>query len=271
MVAELALRVHLEVPQAVTLSPDAERNRDAWTAYAPDYVPAAEQNWAEAEITWGVWGMPETELRALPEVEGKDVVELGCGTAYISAWLARRGARPVGVDVTPAQLETARRLQREHGLEFPLVEASAEDVPLPDASFDLAVSEYGASIWVDPYRWIPEAARLLRPGGELVFLVNGTLVMLCAPDIPDTPPGTELVRPYFGMHRFEWTGEDSVDFHLGYGDWIRLLRANGFEVLDLIEVQAPEGAPPQSYKAFPSPEWARRWPSEEIWRARKTR
>ena len=94
-----------------------------------------------------------------------DTVELGCGTAYFSAWLASRGARPVGIDITPAQLETARRMQAEFGLDFPLIEASAEDVPLPDESFDLAISEYGASIWADPYRWIPEAARLLRPGG----------------------------------------------------------------------------------------------------------
>ena len=94
--------------------------------------------------------MPESELRVLPDVDGKDVVELGCGTAYVSAWLARRGARPVGVDLTAEQLETARRMQAKHGLDFPLVHASAEDVPLPDASFDLAVSEYGASIWCDP-------------------------------------------------------------------------------------------------------------------------
>ena len=86
----------------------------------------------------------------------------------------------VGVDPTPAQLETARRMQQETGIEFPLVEAVGEDVPLPDASFDLALSEYGASIWADPYRWIPEAARLLRPGGRLIFLRNSTLVIVCA-------------------------------------------------------------------------------------------
>jgi SAM-dependent methyltransferase len=123
-------------------------------------------------MTWGLWAVPESELRVLGDVAGLDVVELGCGTAYVSAWLARRGARPVGVDPTPAQLETARAMQAEFGLEFPLYEAAAEDVPLADASFDLAVSEYGASIWADPYRWVPEAARLLRGGGRLVFLLT---------------------------------------------------------------------------------------------------
>jgi SAM-dependent methyltransferase len=167
----------------MTLSEDALRNRQAWTKTNAEYTDArALEAWAKPEIDWGVFSVPETELGVLGDVAGKDVIELGCGTAYFSAWLARRGARVTGLDVTPAQLETARRCQRETGIEFPLVGASAEDVPLPDASFDLDLSEYGASIWCDPQRWIPEAARLLRPGGELVFLCNSPLSMLCAPD-----------------------------------------------------------------------------------------
>jgi SAM-dependent methyltransferase len=245
------------------------RNRAEWTSWAPDYAAAAPSAWAAEEIVWGVWWVPESQVRVLPEsVEGLDVVELGCGTAYISAWLARRGARPVGVDITPAQLETAREMQARFGLEFPLVEASAEAVPLPNASFDLAVSEYGASIWADPYKWVPEAARLLRPGGELVFLVNGTLAILTSPD-EEKPPGRELLRPYFGMHRFEWTDTTSVEFHLGYGDWIRLLRRCGFDVIDLVELQAPESGAEHQDPTAPERWWARQWPSEEIWRVRK--
>jgi SAM-dependent methyltransferase len=245
------------------------RNRGEWTSWAPEYAAEAPVAWAAEEITWGIWRVPEAEARVLPEsVDGLDVVELGCGTAYVSGWLARRGARPVGIDITPAQLETARAMQERFGLEFPLIRASREAVPLPDASFDLAVSEYGASIWADPYAWVPEAARLLRPGGELVFLVNGTLAMLASPDAEE-PPGRELLRPYFGMHRFEWTDVDSVEFHLGYGDWIRLLRASGLEVVDLVELQAPESGPDHRYPALPERWWARQWPSEEIWRARE--
>src|SRR4029453_11092335 len=118
----------------------------------------------------------------LGDVPGLDIIELGCGTAYFSARLAMHGARPVGVDPTPAQLATARRVQGQTGIVFPLVEAPAERVPLPDASFDLAVSEYGASLWADPARWIPEAARLLRPGGRLVFMTNSFIAYLCGID-----------------------------------------------------------------------------------------
>jgi len=147
----------------------AVRNRELWTRSNADHTDAqAPEAWAQEEITWGMFRVSESEVEVLGDVSGLDVLDLGCGVAYFSAWLARRGARPVGLDVTPAQLETARRMQAETGLSFPLVEASAEDVPLPDASFDLVLSEYGASIWCEPAAWVLEAARLLRPGGRLV-------------------------------------------------------------------------------------------------------
>ena len=249
----------------------AARNRAYWDEVnAPLYAPQGRRAWASDEISWGIFGVPEAELRVLPEdLAGKDVVELGCGTAYVAAWLARRGANVTGIDNSEEQLKTARALQDEHDLHFPLIHGNAETTGLPDASFDLAISEYGASIWADPYRWIPEAARILRPDGELSFLVNGTLWVLTVPDTDDEgPAGDRLLRPYFGMHRFEWPDEPGVEFHLGHGDWIRLLRANGFEVLDLIEIRAPEGATTAAHELV-DPEWARRWPAEQIWKARK--
>jgi SAM-dependent methyltransferase len=246
---------------------DAARNREVWTRSNASYTAGDARHAWTRELSWGIWGIADDELRVIGDVRGLDVVELGCGTAYLAAWFARHGARPVGVDITPAQLETARAMQEEFGLEFPLLEADAAETGLPDASFDLVVSEYGASIWVDPYRWIPEAARLLRPGGELVFLRNSTLVMLCSPD--EGQADERLQRPQFGMHRFEWPDDEGIEFHLGHGDWIRLLRSSGFEILDLIELQAPPDARTHPYYDFVTADWARKWPSEEIWKARK--
>ncbi|HEX3291301.1 MAG TPA: class I SAM-dependent methyltransferase [Gaiella sp.] len=253
------------------ISEDARRNREDWTRANAEHTDAeASQAWAREEITWGVFGVPEASIDTLGGVDGLDVVELGCGTAYVSAWLARRGARPVGVDVTPAQLATARRCQVEFGLEFPLVEASAEDVPLPSGTFDLAVSEYGASIWCDPHRWLPEAYRLLRPGGRLWFLRNSTLSMLCAPD-EEGPPGETLLRPQRGLARMEWPGETGVEWQLPHGELFRLLRRSGFDVIDLVELYAPDEATDHEYYAAFSAEWARKWPAEEIWVAAKPR
>jgi len=252
-----------------TLPEHVARNRAAWDEWAPDYVPNGERSWrlAPGDEKWGVWDLPEREVRLLPDdVAGLDAIELGCGTAYVSAWLARRGARPVGVDNSEQQLVTARRLQAEHGLTFPLVHGNAETVPYPDASFDLAISEYGASIWADPYLWIPEAARLLRPGGRLIFLINATLLMLCMPD-EERPATNELLRPLRGLHRLEWSDDQSVNFALSHGEWIRVLRESGFAIERLAELWPGEDAT----TTFPyvTPEWARQWPTEEVWIARR--
>ena len=251
------------------MSDYVERNIEAWTRNNAEYTDrAARDAWAREDLLWGVFAWPESQLRTLPEVSGMDVCELGCGTAYVSAWLSRRGARPVGVDVTPAQLETARRCQEESGIVFPLVEASAEDVPLESESFDLAISEYGASIWCDPYRWLPEAYRLLRPGGRLWFLRNSTLSILCAPE-DESPPGDVLLRPQRGLGRMEWPGEIGVEWQLPHGDLFRLLRRTGFDVVDLVELYAPDDATDHEYYVTFSAGWSRKWPVEEIWVAAK--
>lgn len=249
----------------------ADINRAAWTSYAPDFRDAAERCWATDQIAWGIWDLPESELNGLGVPvrawAGLPAIELGCGTAYFSAWLAKAGVKPVGIDLTPAQLETAREMQARHGLHFPLIEGNAEHLPFADGSFDLAFSEYGASIWCDPYVWIPEAARVLRPGGTLVFMRNTPLSMLCA---PATGPVTEtLQRPAFGLHRLEWADDPPcVEFNLMHGEMIRLLRQHGFEIEALIELQAPADAAPTRFD-YMSVEWAQKWPSEEIWRVRK--
>jgi SAM-dependent methyltransferase len=244
------------------------RNRAYWDEQARDYADEGRTKWEAEEPDWGIFSVPESEVGLLPqELDGRDAIELGCGTAYVSAWLARRGARPVGIDNSEAQLATARRYQQEFGLEFPLLHGDAEQVPYPDESFDLAISEYGASIWCDPYAWIPEAARLLRPGGELVFLVNSILSILCGLDDGNLPAGDELLRPLFGMHELDWPDDDSVEFHLPQGKMIELLQDSGLTVEQLIEVRPPADATTR-FKHI-SLEWARRFPCEEVWRARK--
>ena len=245
-------------------------NRSAWNKFAAEYVEPGRRNWSQTEPTWGIWGVPEADVGMLPDdASGMRTVELGCGTGYVSAWLARRGAIPIGLDNSPAQLATARTFQHEFGLEFPLLHADAERAPLAGGAFDLAISEYGASIWCDPYRWIAEAARLLRPGGRLVYLANSTLLMLCTPDEDGVAATDRLLRPHFGMHRFEWPDDDSVEFHLTHGDTIRLLSDCGLEVEELVEVRPAEGS--TTRYPYVTLEWARRWPSEEVWKARKRR
>jgi 2-polyprenyl-3-methyl-5-hydroxy-6-metoxy-1,4-benzoquinol methylase len=79
--------------------PDHVR-RNVWNRWAAEYVETGRANWARSEPDWGIWDVPESALGVLPDVAGQDTVELGCGTGYVSAWLARRPARPVGIDLS---------------------------------------------------------------------------------------------------------------------------------------------------------------------------
>lgn len=243
-------------------------NRATWDEDARNWVQRGRDAWARKEPVWGR-GNPESELHPLPDLMGLDVVELGCGTAYVSAWLMRRGARVTGLDNSSNQLATARMLQKEFSLCFPLVHADAERPPFADASFDFVISQYGAATWCDPYRWIPEAARLLRPGGRLVFMAQSTLARMC---LPEQGPATDrLVRDLFGLHRVVWRGTSGTEyrvFTLPHGEWIRLLAGCGLVVEDLIEVRVPAGATNNDFPEFPD-EWVRRWPAEEVWFARR--
>jgi SAM-dependent methyltransferase/ribosomal protein S18 acetylase RimI-like enzyme len=243
-------------------------NRRAWDGFAPDYATAGARQWS-AEPSWGELGVPESALGLLGgDLAGMDVVELGCGTGYVSAWCRRRGARlVVGIDNSPAQLATAAALQRRHDEPFPLLLADAEHAPFAEGSFDLAVSEYGAAIWCDPRQWIPEAARLLRSGGRLVFLGNSVLSMLCAPDFEAERIGPVLRRPQRDIHRFEWPDTPGVEFHVSHGEMIRILRRAGFEILDLVESYCEPDAVLEHSPV--TAEWASRWPGEEIWVARR--
>jgi len=242
-------------------------NRAIWDHWAEDYIKPGRRAWEDRDPRWGLWGVPESVVGLLRSFTGGDVIELGCGTAYVSSWLADLGGKPVGIDNSSVQLSTARQLQREMNLEFPLIQCDAEKLPFINESFDFAISEYGASIWCDPYLWIPEASRVLKPGGSLVFLGNSALLMLCVTDDDETPADVKLRRPQFGMHRFEWPDDPGIEFHISHGDRIRLFRECGLEVEDLIEIQ-PSSESKTRY-SFVDLEWSRKWPAEEAWIVRK--
>ncbi len=91
--------------------------------------------------------------------------------------------------------------------------------------------------------------------------------MLCSPD-SDDPAGEHLERPQFGLHRIDWPGEEAPDWHLPHGEMLALLRDTGFEVEALHELWAPEGAEDEQ-RFYLVRGWARRWPGEEVWVARR--
>jgi SAM-dependent methyltransferase len=238
-------------------------NRELWTKANAEYVgERAYEDWPSDSVVWGIFSIPEKVLNVLGDVSGLDVVELGCGTAHFSGWLARLGARPIGIDITPVQLQTALRCQERFKISFPLIEANAECIPLKSDSCDLAVSECGASLWCDPERWVSEASRVLRPGGRLIFHSSSVLAILCLPEGGQT--ARQLVRGQRDVYRIE-LDNGAVEFHPSHGDWIRILHASNFEIDTLHELYAPPGAKLHPYYQYTNPEWAARWPAEELW------
>lgn len=245
-------------------SEQALTNRAYWDRTSDEYQERHKDFIRQPEPRWGVWQIPEADLGVLGDVAGKDVLELGCGAAQWSILLAKQGARPVGLDNSERQLEHARRLMSEDGVDFPLIHSSAEEVPLPDGSFDVVFCDHGAFTFANPYKLVPEAARLLRPGGLLAFSHSSPFVAVC--EGKDERVHPTLTRDYFGLH--EQDNGEVVTYELPYGEWIRLFRDNGFVVEDLIEPRpAPDAT--STYWDEGERDWARRWPSESIWKARK--
>jgi SAM-dependent methyltransferase len=242
-----------------------EHNRAFWNETSDSYQLKHGPQLKVENPGWGVWQIPEEEVHALGPVEGKDVLELGCGAAQWSIALARLGAHVVGLDVSARQLDHARELMAEADVHFPLVESSAEETPFGKESFDVVFCDHGAIGFTDPYKTIPEAARVLRPGGILAFSMMTPFADACWPGGVEVP-GSQLTVDYFGMHRRE--DEETIEFQLGYGDWIRLFRSSGLVVEDLIELH-PEPGSTSTYFGEDHLAWARRWPLEHIWKVSK--
>lgn len=249
-----------------SLPDHVRKNKAMWESTSDAYEQAHEDALAGPNaLSWGLWRIPEAELHVLGEVSEKDILEFGCGAARWSLALAQQGARPVGIDISSRQLAHARRLLSAAGVDFPLIEASAEAVPLPDASFDIVFCDWGAMTFCDPLRAVPEAARLLRQGGLFAFACATPLQVICT-DFQTDHLERHLVNDYFGLMRLEWS--DSVEFQLPYGEWVRLFRRNNLLIEDLIETRPLPGMT-STYRSEEENEWARHWPMENIWKLRK--
>jgi len=247
------------------LPADAAVNRAYWDGYSDEYQ---ETHGAQLRrpLAWGMGAVPEARVRALGRVRGLEVLEYGCGAAQWSIFLAQRGARMTGLDNSARQLAHAHALMTELGVAVPLVHAAAESVPFRDASFDLVFCDHGAMSYADPHVSVPEVARLLRPGGRLVFNQITPFTSVCWNDALERPDEA-LHHDYFGLGKWTDTG-GFVSYELGYGDWIRLFRRHGFVVDDLIELRATARGT-SSYRGRDEQAWARRWPHEHIWCVRR--
>jgi SAM-dependent methyltransferase len=246
------------------------KNRAHWESQSAAYQSAnATQLNRWDRLAWGVWDTPEDDIAALGDVRDLDALEYGCGASQFGIKVAMRGARVRGLEFSLAQLRQGLQHMRETGVPIPLVQADGERIPFRDGSFDLVFCDHGVMGFADPHRTVPEVARVLRPQG--VFVFNGTTPWIWVAWGDEGLPATREMRSdYFGLRDAESTDPEwkTTEFQLTYGDWIRLFRANGLVVEDLIELR-PAADAETTYDDYAPLEWARAFPSEHIWKVRK--
>ena len=241
----------------------ARANRAHWDAKSAAYQERFDPLIGAQPKLWGAWSIPEAQVGALGALDGLKVLELGCGGGQWAAGLEDEADLIVGLDLSAQQLAAARRKSRS----LPVVLANGEVIPVRDASLDLVFCDHGAMSWGDPYRTVPEVARVLRPGGRLVFNASSPLVAICWDEDADRL-GRGLRADYFGMLRFGEDDTGAASYTLGYGEWIRVFRSNGLQVEDLIELRARDDRPSPYWPSDP-PDWHRHWPAEMLWVTRK--
>jgi SAM-dependent methyltransferase len=219
-------------------------SRRWWDADADDYHGRHGEFLGDARFVWCPEGLDEADARLLGPVDDRRVLEVGCGSAPCSRWLAAQGGQPVGVDISAGMLGHAAAAAERTGIEVPLVLGDAERLPFRTGSFDLACSAFGAVPFVaDSARVMAEVARVLRPGGRWVFAVNHPFRWIF-PDDPG-PAGLTAGTPYFD--RTPYVEVDAlgratyVEHHRTVGDRVREVVAAGLRLADLIEPEWPAG------------------------------
>ena len=243
-----------------------KKNRGYWNSTSDAYQTEHGATLAEKALAWGVWRIPESELRVLGPVEGLTVLELGCGAAQWTVALVRSGARAVGIDISDQQLSHARALARRADAATRLVQGDAEHLPFQTQSFDVVFCDHGAMTFARPERTVAEVSRTLKPGGLFAFCMSSPIRDVCW-DAETDRVSARLRANYFDLSALE--DDECVCYQLPYGAWIRLFRQHSLLVEDLVELRAPEH-PRTTYSDHVPAEWARRWPAEHVWKLRKT-
>lgn len=230
----------VDVDQAASVA----ANRRWWDADADDYHDEHGEFLGLADLVWCPENVREEDVRLLGDVAGRRIVEVGCGAASCSRYLAARGADVVAVDVSAGMLRHARAGNAKAGMTFPLVQADVAALPLADGAFDIAFSAFGAIPFVaDSAAAMREVARVLRPGGRWVFSATHPMRWMF-PDDPG-PAGLTVVQSYFDRSPYVEVDAAGLpayaEHHRTLGDRVRELVAAGFVLDDIVEPEWPDG------------------------------
>src|SRR6266487_1956237 len=158
-------------------------NRQLWNRISGAYQDDHDPRIGAAPRLWGMFSIPDQELNALGDVTSKRVLELGCGAGQWSRTLAGEGALVVGLDLSETQLAAAT--QAMGATRYPLVQGAAEQLPFAPSSFDVVFCDHGGLSWAPPHVVVPQAARVMRRSGRLVFNATSPWFTVCYDDEAD--------------------------------------------------------------------------------------
>ena len=228
------------------LSADESRRaaRGWWDSDADEYQAEHGEFLGDADLCWCPEGLREADAGLLGPIRHQRVLEIGCGAASSSRWLATQGAWPVAVDLSAGMLRHARLGAARTGIDVPLIQTDAMALPFADGRFDIAFTAFGAVPFVDDSGAVMrEVFRVLRPGGRWVFSATHPMrwVFLDEPG----EDGLVAVHSYFDRRPYveisDATGEPTyIEQHRTVGDRVRELVAAGFVLVDLIEPEWPD-------------------------------
>nr|NLD40436.1 class I SAM-dependent methyltransferase [Actinomycetales bacterium] len=221
----------------------ARANARFWTGYTEEYLAEHGGTLGEEQLLWCPEGLTEDLAGLLGKVDGRDVLEVGCGAAQGSRWIAAHGGNATGIDISPGMLAAGRAAVEQAGLAVTLLEADARRLPFEDASFDTAFTAFGAIPFVpDPERIFLEVARVLRPGGRWVFSTSHPMRWVFADD--PAPSHLRVVRPYFDREPYLETDEGGLayaEFQHTLAALVGGLVAAGFRIERVLEPEWVEG------------------------------
>lgn len=245
--------------------------RQIWNQISPHYQ--AEHQIPTDFVHYGPHCPNEDQLQLVGEVKGKRVLEIGCGGGQCSIAFAKRGAIATGIDISDQQVKFARKLAEQEGVPATFLRRSVENLsPIPDRSQDVVFSSYALQFLKRTTRCFAEVVRVLKPGGLFVFSLDHPFWYCLAV----AENNLRIESSYFdGLYSYRWEQKGMkskprvFQYQRTVGDWFRLLRDAGLEVLDIIEPEPVESGSGQDWGADYSPQRQRMVPATIIWKARK--
>jgi ubiquinone/menaquinone biosynthesis C-methylase UbiE len=195
----------------------------------------------------GLDGAPEwPALRSmLPELEGKRIVDLGCGFGWFARWAREQGAAKVlGIDLSENMLARARAEAADSAIRY--LHADLETLELTEAGFDLAYASLVFQYIVDIARLFAAVRRALVPGGHLVFSIEHPIYMASShPGWQVADDGRRIwpVDSYAreGRRVTDWLAKGVVKQHRRLGTTLNALIGAGF-VIRRVDEWAPSEA-----------------------------